>query len=376
VLVYDTFDQWLAENSFQAVCLYDCDENRVLYARNEHMPAPVASLTKIAAAMAALECTADPDGTFIEVTRPAVNEVHRLDGFCAGFDEQIGMRFSVTEYLSGLLIASGCEAGMLLADSLCAGDRDAFVARMNRLALRAGCRNTCFRDPCGLLDEGVSSAFDVFLLFRRMLEIPLLRGIASATTRIIPGLPDPVLTTNRLKRFASPVFFPYAACGKTGTSDLAGKCLACSYERRGKTYIAIVLGYPFVLGQTATDSFWRSAADSLLCTAFAREGPFMRVTLDRHLLKAGAGDRLPLLPRAVFNNTGEAPRFRFRSLNPEVAAVDGQGLVTVLQPGLAQIEILSQTGDYDLACVNACGSDFVSVSRPRGVGAISAHPSF
>ena len=102
----------------------------------------------------------------------------------------------------------------------------------------------------------------------------------------------------------------------------------------------------------------------------------MRVTLDRHLLKAGAGDCLPLLPRTVFNNTGEAPRFRFRSLNPEVAAVDGQGLVTVLQPGLAQIEILSQTGDYDLACVNACGSDFVSVSRPRGVGAISVYPSF
>ena len=264
--------------------------------------------------------------------------------------------------------ASGCEAGLLLADSLCTGDRGGFVARMNQLALRAGCRNTCFRDPCGLLDESVSSAFDIFLLFRRMLEIPLLRGIASAPTRIIPGLPDPVLTTNRMKRFASPCFFPYAACGKTGTSDLAGKCLACSYERRGKTYIAVVLGYPFVLGKTAADSFWDSAAVSLPCTAFAREGAFMRVTLDRHLLKAGIGDRLLLLPRAVFNNTGEEPRFRFRSLNPEVAAVDGQGRVTVLQPGLALIEVLSQTGDYDLACVNACGSDVVNISRPPGVG--------
>ena len=101
----------------------------------------------------------------------------------------------------------------------------------------------------------------------------------------------------------------------------------------------------------------------------------MRVTLDRHLLKAGIGDRLLLLPRAVFNNTGEEPRFRFRSLNPEVAAVDGQGRVTVLQPGLAQIEVLSQTGDYDLACVNACGSDVVNISRPPGVGAISVYPS-
>ena len=371
MLVYDTFDQWFAENSFQAVYLFDCDDNRVLYARNEHMPVPVASLTKIAAAMAALECVTDPDSTGIEVTRPEVDEVHRLDGYCAGFDEHIGMRFSVTEYLSGCLIASGCEAAMLLADSLCAGDRDAFVARMNRLAVRAGCRNTCFRDPCGLLDESVSSAFDVFLLFRRMLEIPLLRGIASATTRIIPGLPDPVLTTNRMKRFACPFFFPYAACSKTGTSDLAGKCLAGSFERRGKTYIAVVLGYPFVLGKTAVDPFWKSAVVSLLCTAFAREGTFMRVTLDRHLLKAGVGDRLPLLPHAIYNNTGEEPRFRFRSLNPGVAAVDRQGLVTVLQPGHAQIEILSQTGDYDLASVNACGSDYVSVSRPPGVGAIS-----
>lgn len=374
MLVYDTFDQWLAENSFQAVYLYDCNENRVLYAFNEHMPAPVASLTKIATAMAALECVADPDGTAIEVTGPAVNDVYRLDGFCAGFDEQIGMRFSVTEYLSGLLIASGCEAGMLLADSLGAGGRGDFVARMNRLALRAGCRNTCFRDPCGLLDESVSSAFDIFLLFRRMLEIPLLRRIASATTRIIPGLPDPVLTTNRMKRFASPFFFPYAVCGKTGTSDLAGKCMACCYERRGKTYIAVVLGYPFVLGKTEVDSFWESAAVSLPCTAFAREGPFMRVTLDRHLLKAGIGDRFPLLPHAVFSSTGEAPRFRFRSLNPEVAAVDGQGLVTVLQPGVAQIEVLSQTGDYDLACVNASGSDLVNISRPTGVGASSVFP--
>ena len=367
--IYDTFEQWFAENTVRAVYLYDCDENRVLYARNEHTPVPVASLTKIAAALAALECVPDPDGTTFEVTRAAADEALRLEGHCAGFETRIGMRFSVTDYLYGLLIASGCEAGLLLADSLCTGGQTAFVGRMNQLALRVGCRNTCFRDPCGLLDEGVSSAFDVFLLFRRMLEIPLLRRMASATTRVIPGLPDPVLTTNRMKRFASPFFFPYAVCGKTGTTDLAGRCLACSFERRGKTFIAVALGHPYTPEDNAGDAFW-DAAISLLCTAFAQEGAFMRITLERHLLKAGAGDCLPLRPFAVFNSAGEEPCFRFRSLNPDVAAVDDQGMVSVRRPGLAQLEISSQTGDYDLLCVNACDTDLVNIGRAPGVGGI------
>lgn len=367
--IYDTFEQWSAENNFRAVYLYDCDEHRVLYARNEHAPVPVASLTKIAAAMTVLECVADPDAATVEVTRSSVDEALRLEGHCAGFESRIGMRFSVTDYLYGLLIASGCEAGLLLADSVCAGGRDAFLRRMNQLALRTGCRNTCFRDPCGLLDESVFSAFDVFLLFRRMLGIPLLRRMASATTRVIPGLPDPVLTTNRMKRFMSPFFFPYAACGKTGTTDLAGRCLACSFERRGKTFIAVVLGHPYTPEDKAGDAFW-DAAISLLCTAFAREGAFMRITLDRHFLKAGAGDCFPLHPFAVFNSAGEDPCFRFRSLNPDVAAVDDQGLVSVRRPGLAQLEISSQTGDYDLLFVNACDTDLVNIGRPSGVGGI------
>ena len=367
--VYDTFEEWSAENTVRAVYLYDCDENRVLYARNEHMPLPVASLTKMAAAMTVLEYVPDPDTATVEVTQNSVDEVFRLEGNCTGFAGRIGMRFSVTDYLYGFLIASGCEAGLLLADSVCEGGRDAFVRRMNRVALHAGCRSTCFRDPNGLLDESISSAFDVFLLFRRMLEIPLLRRMASATARVIPGLPDPVLTTNKMKRFTNPFFFPYAACGKTGTTDLAGRCLACSFERRGKTFIAVVLGHPYTLRDNAEDTFWDVVA-SLLFTAFAREGAFMRITLDRHYLKAGAGDCFPLRPYAVFNSTGEELRFRFRSLNPDVAAADAQGLVSVRQPGIAQIEIMSQTGDYDLLCINACDTDLVNIGRPFGIGGI------
>ena len=327
--IYDSYDEFLADSTARAVYLYDCDDNRVLYAVNEHDPRPVASITKIATALHVLECVSNPADTMIGMTQSSADEARRLEGYCAGFQHWVGTRFSVMDYLYGLLVASGCEAGALLADHVSGGNRTAFLDAINALAAREGCQSTRFCDPCGLLDEGRSTACDVFLLFRRMLENPILRRITATVSWVVPHLALPIVQTNGLKQFFAPCFFPYAVFSKTGTTDLAGKCLACSFERRGKTYIAVVLGADWEAAR-----FYDPIA-SLICTAFAREGQFMRVTVDDHDVNASVGDAFLLRPRAVFNNTGEEPRFRFASLDPEVAAMDAHGVVTVRRKGIA-----------------------------------------
>ena len=356
--LYNDESETLTDSPGSAVILFDCDGNRVLFQDNERVIRPVASLTKLATALAVLECVDDPTSTSIEVTQSSIDEVDRLEGKLAGFENWVGSRFSVMDYLYGLLIESGCEAGFLLADYVSGGNRPAFIERLNALARGAGCRDTRFCDPCGLLDESQSTAYDVLLLFRRVLEHPTLRRITSTTRWVLPHFSWPIVQTNELKRFDLPHFFPYAVCGKTGTTEMAGRCLACSFERNGKTYIAVALG-----GELDDPARFFQKFAALVCGAFAREGPFMRITVDHHELNASAGDRFRLHPRCVYNNTGEAPRFRFESLNPDIAGVDAHGLVTVRRTGVCQIEIAVQTGDYDLVCVNTCGSDLVCIER-------------
>ncbi len=361
--IYDSPGRFLEENTLGAVYLYDCDENRVLAARNEHTRMPVASLTKIATAMTILESVPDPSRAMVRVREESVEETIRLEGKLAGFQDRIGESFSVLDCLYPFLVSSGCDAGLVLADDLSGGDRAAFMERINACAERTGCRNTHFRDPNGLLDEGVSTAFDIFLLFRRMLENPLLRRITATERWTVPGLAEPVLQTNCLKRFDSPFFFPYTCGSKTGTTDLAGRCLACSFRRRGHTWIAVVLGRPFIPGEEGIRDFYDDIVTSLLLSAYVREAPFMRLTAEDHLIRAGVGEEITLRPRILFSNAREEPVYRYVSLNPEVAEADENGHIRVLDRGIAQIGITVQTGDYDLVCVNACGGDRIRVER-------------
>ena len=73
---------------------------------------------------------------------------------------------SVDELLHGMIVQSGNDASIALAETL-AGSEEAFVERMNKEAARLGMKNTRFATATGLpAPQQVSTANDLALLAR------------------------------------------------------------------------------------------------------------------------------------------------------------------------------------------------------------------
>ncbi len=151
-----------------------------------------------------------------------------------------GQRYTIRDLLQGLLLRSGNDAAIALAEAE-SGSVERFVAGMNQTAQAWGAFNTEFRNPNGLTESGhYSSAYDLALIARRAMTLPLFRAIVTHRQAVIEerttGTQRIIRTTNRLL-----LEFPGADGIKTGTTVAAGQCLVASASRHGYRLIAVVL---------------------------------------------------------------------------------------------------------------------------------------
>lgn len=172
-----------------------------------------------------------------------------------------GERATVREVLYGLLLPSGNDASVALAEHFGrrfarkgraadarADPLDLFVAEMNRTAKRLGMHETQYRNPHGLTARGHrSSARDLAKLAHAAMQVPLFRHYVGtrqhgATVTGKGGYRRNVVwkNTNRLLGIDG-----YAGV-KTGTTTAAGACLV-SFGRRGERSLFVV-----VLGSAAS----------------------------------------------------------------------------------------------------------------------------
>ena len=91
----------------------------------------------------------------------------------------------------------------------------------------------------------------------------------------------------------------------------------------------------------------------------------MRVLLPEHIHRAQPGDRFILTPEVIDQNCDVVPRMSFLSADEQIASVDQDGCVTVHAQGFTQIEVLTQTGDYDICFVDSRESENDTVRRIR-----------
>ena len=140
-----------------AYLLVDPATNAVLAQRAPDRELPMASTTKMMTALVTLE-SADLDDV---MTVPPDAAVGGSTGSL-----QAGERLTVRELLTALLVASGNDAAVTLAEGV-AGSQAAFVRRMNRRAAELGLTETHFANPHGLDAPGHhSSARDLVALAR------------------------------------------------------------------------------------------------------------------------------------------------------------------------------------------------------------------
>lgn len=200
-----------------------------VYEKDADAPSLIASTTKLMTAIVALENASLTDRVEI---RPEWCGLEGSSMYLAP-----GQSYSVEELLTGLLLASGNDAALALACHT-AGSEEAFVALMNDKAAQLGMGHTHYVNPHGLNAEGHgSTARDLALLMDYCMkndDFARICGLRHARA----GEQDLYNHNKLLDRC------PGCIGGKTGYTELAGRCLVSCCEREGTRFICVTLSAP------------------------------------------------------------------------------------------------------------------------------------
>jgi len=211
---------------------------------------PPASLTKLMTALLVVETT--PLDAMVAISPKA----YRTGGARMGLASNMRMR--VSELLAGLLLRSGNDACVALAERV-DGSEAVFVERMNARARALGLADTRFANACGFDAPGhYSSTRDLARLAQRVLATPSLArlvALAKYTAHAADGRAFAMTNTNVLMGLV-----PGLAGVKTGYTEGAGHCLIGYAERDGRSVLVVLLG--------AKDRWWDAVA--MIEQAFAR----------------------------------------------------------------------------------------------------------
>ncbi len=254
VLIFTfAFDIIIFANAFdinaKSGILIEAESGQVLYEKNPDEKLPIASVTKVMTMLLTFEALAEGNIALDDMV--TISENASSMGGSQVFLET-GEQQSVDSLLKGLIIASGNDASVALAEHI-AGSEQAFVDMMNQKVKELGMENTYFLDTCGLTDEGhYSSARDVAIMSRELitkypevLEYTVIwnDNITHKTRR---GEETTELwNTNKLLRTYDGI-----TGLKTGFTSKAGFCITATATRDGLTLISVILG-----GETSKDRF-------------------------------------------------------------------------------------------------------------------------
>ena len=129
----------------KSACVIEGNSGKVLYEQNKDDKLAMASTTKIATLIVALENYEDLN-KIIKVSDLAVG----IEGTSIYLDYEEEIRFY--DLLVGLMLASGNDCAVAIAEEVCGIDE--FVIKMNDMAKKVGAENTNFVNVHGLDEDG------------------------------------------------------------------------------------------------------------------------------------------------------------------------------------------------------------------------------
>jgi len=151
----------------RAYLLLDLTADQVLAARDEEAAIPPASLTKLMTAYLVFDALR-VGKLELSQTLPVSELAWRQPGSRMFLDTR--MKVPVEDLIKGLLVQSGNDAAMALAEGV-GGSAERFVRLMNDQAQALGMQATRFRNPTGLPDpDQVTTARDLGILATRLLR--------------------------------------------------------------------------------------------------------------------------------------------------------------------------------------------------------------
>jgi len=229
--------------SSENAALFDIDEKEVMFAQGMNEKAYPASITKIMTAILAIKYGDMNETVSISQSAVTLEEGSQVCGF------QVGDIVSMDELFHGLLVYSGNDAAMAIAENI-GGSIENFVEMMNEETKRIGATNTHFVNPSGLHDDDhYTTVYDIYLMLNEALNYEYfvdtmqlgsyslsytrggenIRAYFDSTDHYLTGAEATPLNVTVLG-------------GKTGTTSQAGACLAIlSQNKYGNPFVSIVL---------------------------------------------------------------------------------------------------------------------------------------
>lgn len=247
----------------RAECVLEASSRRILFGKDENLPLPMASTTKILTAILIL----DDLGLKEEVEIP--KEAEGVEGSSAYL--KAGDVYTVEDLLYGLMLRSGNDCAVTLA-LYHSGSIEAFAQKMNEKAAFLGAQDSHFCNPHGLPAAGHhTTARDLALITAYAMQNSDFVKIVSSKYY------EPRHYQNKNKMLSG---FEGATGVKTGYTLQAGRCLVTSAARGGMTLVCVVLNSPKMYERSA--QLLEDAFSKYTLAELVKEGQTFGGCLARH----------------------------------------------------------------------------------------------
>ena len=227
-------DIGLAKNSESAI-LIEASTGKILFEKEKDKKMAPASMTKIMTMLLAME--AIENGKLNLDDDVLISKRAQSMGGTQIYVEA-GSNVKVHDLLKGIGIASANDAAVAIAEKI-GGTVENFVNMMNERARDLECKNTTFKNPHGLDEEGhLTTAYDMSLMARELVKHELAIKISSTFDEYInvSGENHWLVNTNKLIKFYKGIDGL-----KTGYTDKAGYCLTATMNKNNMRLISVVM---------------------------------------------------------------------------------------------------------------------------------------
>lgn len=218
----------------------------LIWGLNEDEQRAPASLTKIVTAIAIVDSLSLDETAYVNVSG---SQMRARGSSVMGVEP--GQRYTVRDLVYGLMLRSGNDAALVLAEHAGRGDRDAFMAAMNAKAAELGMSRSNFANPHGLDANGhYSTPLDMAKAGIALLERPFLAEMSEVPT-YQPERGASMQNGNRLL-----VSYEGAYGVKIGYTGNARQTIVAAAERDGRHIIVSLFGSTDRYGATAQLLDW------------------------------------------------------------------------------------------------------------------------
>lgn len=223
------------ETAAREAYIIDVATGTVLLEKNAHDRMPTASMSKIMTMYMLFEAIAD-GRLALDDTLPVSEYAWRKGG--SKMFVEVGDRVRVEDLIRGVIIQSGNDASIVVAEGL-AGTEAAFAQRMTERAAELGMRNSNFANATGWPDPNHwSTAADLALLAQRLIDdFPDFYHFYSETEFTYADIRQ----ANR-----NPLLYRNVGADglKTGHTEEAGYGLTASAVQDGRRIVMVINGLP------------------------------------------------------------------------------------------------------------------------------------